>query len=159
MEIEYNLPFSSRITRQKNKISSKQDNQQKAYSTVLKKHNYNKSKTTKSPSHQNPISRSSTEISLRRNSSVDVTPSEMLQYVINKQEQQVRTLMATQTATFKNILAQQEKQFQKTLEQITKQIPTMVATIVQEIVPKIIQQVQSSPEQITNKTTNNGPTN
>jgi hypothetical protein len=62
---------------------------------------------------------------------------------MDRQEQQIKALMAAQTATFKSIFSQQEKSFQKTLNRINSKLPTMVSSRVEGLLPTIIKQMQS----------------
>jgi hypothetical protein len=60
----------------------------------------------------------------------------------------MKSLMAAQTATFKTIIAQQEKSFQKALNQMNSKLPTMVGNIVEGLLPTIIKQVQTTLAQV-----------
>jgi uncharacterized membrane-anchored protein len=60
-----------------------------------------------------------------------------MKFVMDRQEQQMKSLMAAQTATFKSIIAQQDKSFQKALNQMTNKLPTMVSNIVEGLLPSI----------------------
>jgi hypothetical protein len=149
MEIDDEIQTRPRHSNSPRSPQTKTNTSQPEYATVLKRNKTRTSKNTQRQEINLPPIRSNTEISLRGNNLYEPSPNSIIRFVIDRQEQQMKSLMAAQTATFKSIIDQQEKSFQKSLNQITNKFPTMASSIVEGLLPSIIKQVHSSLAQNT----------
>jgi DNA-directed RNA polymerase subunit F len=141
-------PSSLPQNRVKNRTSGNKPNKQTYSSTLLsppKPRNTGASKPPNKPNASKHLTRSSTEISLRgQENNPDISSASLIKYVMDRQEEQIKSILAVQSNTIQDIVDKQQKALQESIVHITNAIPSIVTKVLESILPTIITQVKTT---------------
>jgi hypothetical protein len=94
------------------------------------------------------LTRSSTEISLRgQENNPEISPASLIKYVMDRQEDQIKSILEVQSNTIQDIVDKQQKALQESIVHITNAVPSIVTKVLECILPSIITQVKSTLSQ------------
>jgi hypothetical protein len=66
---------------------------------------------------------------------------------MDRQEDQIKSILAVQSNTIQDIVDKQQKALQESIVHITNAIPSIVTKVLESILPSIITQVKTTPAQ------------